>query len=63
MALLRRGGSIPLHSPTGCRVAQKRSETVKLMIVILASVASALLVVPTVTQAEPGAAHVNALRA
>ena len=43
----------PLEFPKpGHRVAPKRSETMKLVIVILASVASAALVTPTVTQGQ-----------
>jgi hypothetical protein len=43
----------PLEFPKpGHRVAPNRSETMKLMIVIAASVASAALVTPTVTQGQ-----------
>jgi hypothetical protein len=44
---------IPSNTPTLTRrVALKRSETLKLVIVIAASVASAALVTPTVTQGQ-----------
>lgn len=47
----RRNGPLEFPKP-GRRVAPKRSETMKLVIVILASVASATLVTPTVTQGQ-----------
>jgi len=50
---LRRGCTVPLEFPRpDFRVAHLRSDTVKILIVIAASVASAALVTPTVTQGQ-----------